>query len=240
MIFGVESRAENAPARLILLRHGQGRLGSEDYDRLSASGQAQSLLLGSRLAAELVPGWQAWSGSLRRHRQTLRALPVSAEAYVEPSLNEYRVDELIKSALDQAAELGLEVPPEQAFANPVAFLKTFLEWFPAVLEHWQACRLIDPENGKWPDFHQRVLSPVARWKHALQGGRDVVVVSSAGVISTVVTALLGEDLSWQRSLNVSLYNASWTELALRADGAWYLSRVNCVEHLDCHELVTLA
>ena len=230
----------NGSARLILLRHGQGSLGTEDYDRLSDSGHAQSELLGQRLGAELEPGWQAWSGSLRRHRQTLRALPASAEAYVEPSLNEYRVDQLIRSALEQAADLGLRVPPEQAFADPVAFLKTFLEWFPAVLEQWQARRLIDSENGGWPDFHQRVLSPVARWKQALEGGRDVVVVSSAGVISTVVAELVGENLSWQRSLNVSLYNASWTELALSADGVWCLSRVNCVAHLGRRDLVTLA
>ncbi|MGY6553871.1 MAG: histidine phosphatase family protein [Wenzhouxiangella sp.] len=236
----MESARADASARLILLRHGQGSLGSEDYDRLSESGRAQSSLLGRRLATELAPGWQAWSGSLRRHRQTLRALPVSAEAYIEPALNEYRVDQLIKHALDQAAELGLAVPPAQAFADPAAFLQTFLDWFPAVLEQWQARRLVDPENGNWPDFHQRVLSPLERWKQALADGRNVVVVSSAGVISTVVAELLGQDLSWQRSLNVSLYNASWTDLALRADGAWCLGRVNCVAHLERRELVTLA
>lgn len=230
----------NGWSRLVLLRHGQASLGSEDYDRLSESGKAQSALLGRRLASELAPGWQAWSGSLRRHRQTLRALPASADAYIEPALNEYRVDQLIKHALGQAAELGLAVPPDQAFADPVAFLQTLLEWFPAVLEQWQARRLVDPENGSWPDFHQRVLAPVARWKQALAGGRNVVVVSSAGVISTVVAELLGEGLSWQRSLNVSLYNASWTELALSADGSWRLACVNCVAHLERRELVTLA
>lgn len=235
----VDGRQTGA-ARLILLRHGQGMLGSEDYDRLSPAGRDQSKLLGRRLAEELNPGWQAWSGSLRRHRQTLRALPVSAEAYVEPALNEYRVDQLIKNALEQAANLELDTPPEHAFSDPAAFLQTFLDWFPCVLEQWQASRLSDLENGTWMAFRQRVLEPVGRWKQQLESGRDVVVVTSAGVISTLIAELLGQELGWQRELNVSLYNASWTELALGPNGSWRLSRVNCVTHLEDQSLVTLA
>lgn len=226
--------------RLVLLRHGQGMLGSEDYDRLSAPGQAQSALLAQRLGEELSPGWPAWAGSLRRHRQTLRALPASAEAHIEPALNEYSVDQLIRNALEQASGLDLQVPPEQAFADPASFLRTFLDWFPNVLEHWQADRLIDRENGSWAAFRQRVLLPVERWKRQLEASRDVVVVSSAGVISTLLAELLGEDLVWQRQLNVSLYNASWTELVLEPDGGWRLARVNCISHLQRHGLVTLA
>jgi broad specificity phosphatase PhoE len=227
-------------ARLILLRHGQGSLGTDDYDRLSATGLRQSRLLGERLADELGQGWPAWSGSLRRHRQTLDALPARAEAFIDPDLNEYRVDELMKNALAQAVELELEAPPEQAFADPVAFLQTFLDWFPAVLEQWQHGRLVDANNGSWLDFRRRVLAPIERWQSHLQAGRDIVVVSSAGVISTLAAELLGEDDIWQRSLNVSLYNASWTELELQAGGTWRAARLNCVEHLASQGILTLA
>lgn len=234
------ARPINANARLILLRHGQGSLGSDDYDRLSEMGQAQSRLLGQRLAVDLDPGWPAWSGSLRRHRQTLHALPLAAEAYVDPDLNEYQVSGLMASARAQAAELGLEVPSEQAFADPVSFLQTFLDWFPSVLEHWQSGRLVNAENGSWLDFRRRVLAPVAPWRSQLKSGRDIVVVTSAGVISTLVAELLGEDQSWQRSLNVSLYNASWTELELKSCGRWRAVRLNCVSHLSSAGLITLA
>lgn len=227
-------------ARLILLRHGQGSLGSDDYDRLSDVGRVQSRLLGQRLALDLEPGWPAWSGSLRRHRQTLHALPVAAEALVDPDLNEYRVSDLMASARAQASELGLEVPPEQAFADPVNFLQTFLDCFPSVLERWQSGRLVDVENGSWLDFRRRVLAPVESWLSQLQCGRNIVVVTSAGVISTLVAELLGEDQSWQRSLNVSLYNASWTELELKPCGSWQTVRLNCVSHLSTAGLVTLA
>ncbi len=230
----------NGQGRLILLRHGQGSLGSEDYDRLSESGREQSRLLGQRLGAELEQGWPAWSGSLRRHRQTLNALPARAEAHIDPDLNEYRVAELMKNALAQAVQLQLEVPPEQAFADPVAFLQTFLDWFPTVLEQWQSGRLVDADNGTWLDFRRRVLAPIRQWRSQLQAGRDIVVISSAGVISTLVAELLREDESWQRSLNVSLYNASWTELQLQECGQWRVLRLNCVQHLAPRGLITLA
>lgn len=226
--------------RLLLLRHGQGMLGTEDYDRLSGAGRQQSELLAGRLADELGPGWPAWSGSLKRHRQTLQALGSTGTSFIDPRLNEYRVDELMKRALEQAVELQLELPPEQAFADPVAFLETFLAWFPAVLDHWQRDRLLDPANGTWADFRLRVLAVVGQWQAELAAGRDVVAVTSAGVISTLAAELLGRGLDWQRELNVSLYNASVTELILDRQGQWRLGRVNCVVHLEARGLITLA
>jgi broad specificity phosphatase PhoE len=72
----------------------------------------------------------------------------------------------------------------------------------------------------------------------------VVAVTSAGVISTLAASLLGRDLAWQREFNVTLYNASITELRLdrspnRPD-RWSASRLNCVAHLPPGELHTLA
>ncbi|TVS11629.1 MAG: hypothetical protein EA419_07250 [Wenzhouxiangella sp.] len=229
-----------ATPRLLLLRHGQGMLGSEDYDRLSKSGQRQSALLGERLRADLAGGWPVWSGSLKRHRQTLESLAPSGAAFIDPKLNEYRVDQLMQSALAQAAHLRLEVPEQQAFADPVAYLDTFLAWFPNVLDRWQAGLLTDAANGTWAAFRVRALALVDLWKQELQGGRSVVVVTSAGIISTVVSELLGRGLAWQRELNVSLYNASVTELSLDARTRWQLNRINCVSHLEPHDLVTLA
>lgn len=226
--------------RLLLLRHGQGMLGSENYDRLSETGRVQSELLGERLAAELTGGWPAWCGSLKRHRQTLQALRATGAAFIDPRLNEYRVDQLIQSALAQAGELQLEPPDERAFADPVAFLETFLAWFPTVLDHWQRDRLLDTGNGTWSAFRLRVLAGVGAWKAELAAGRNVVVVTSAGVISTLAAELLGRDLGWQRELNVSLYNASVTELTLDDGGGWRLERVNCVAHLEARDMATLA
>jgi broad specificity phosphatase PhoE len=226
-------------SRLFLLRHGQASLGTADYDRLSDLGRRQAEALRERLADAGMLASPVESGSLKRQRQTLELLESFGEVTVDESLNEYTVDQLIRSTLDQAGRLGIDVPDPRAFADPVSYLATFLEWFPTVLSLWQSERLACAHNGRWSDFHRRVTSPIPRWSTHLAGGASLVVVSSAGVISTAVAHMLGEDLAWQRELNVQLYNASLTELSLGEDGRWNALRINCVDHLQ-PDAITLA
>jgi len=233
--------AEGArPSRLWLLRHGQGSLGSSDYDRLSELGRRQVARLAQRVAEELGSNPTLWSGALRRQRQTLQALSSSGVVFIDPCLNEYRVDRMIAHALSQAGKLGLAPPPARAWADPARFLDTFVQWFPEVLGCWQRGDLHDPCNGSWQAFRRRVLTPMDNWRSRLARGESVVVVTSAGVISTVTAALCGHELDWQRRLNVSLYNASVTELALDERDGWTLQRTNCVAHLKGKALQTLA
>lgn len=226
--------------RLYLLRHGQAMLGTDDYDRLSARGQVQSQHLGQRVSEELPVHWLAWSGALKRQRATLAALNAPGLAVVDPCLNEYRVDRMVAYALEQAAVLELRRPPPQALADPVTFLDVFATWFPLVIERWQQGALQDACNGTWAAFRQRVLQPVSLWRTHLEQGHSIVVVSSAGVISTLAAALTGQGLDWQRRLNVSLYNTAVTELIPDGQSGWTLGRVNCVKHLEDKALKTLA
>ncbi len=233
------STRQQASARLILLRHGQASLGTADYDRLSPLGRQQAEALRARLEAARMLDSAVVAGSLRRQRQTQALLGIKGAASIDESLNEYIVDQLIRSTVEQAASLGIEVPDDRAFADPASYLTTFLEWFPTVLDLWQSERLTCAQNGLWSDFHRRVTSPIPHWSARLAAGQSLVVVSSAGVISTAVAHMLGEDLAWQRALNVRLYNASLTELSLEEDGRWSALRINCVDHLDS-AAITLA
>ena len=231
-------QAEKA-ARLILLRHGQASLGTSDYDRLSTLGRQQAEALRERLGKAGMLDSPTMSGSLKRQRQTLGLLGSSGAARVDESLNEYTVDQLIRTTVEQAEFLGVDVPDKQAFSDPASYLATFLDWFPTVLALWQTERLRCAYNGPWADFHARVTSPIPHWRAHLAAGASLVVVSSAGVISTALAHMLGEDLGWQRELNVRLYNASLSELTLDEDGRWNALRINCVDHLE-PDAVTLA
>ncbi|MFU8833295.1 MAG: histidine phosphatase family protein [Wenzhouxiangella sp.] len=223
--------ALNGFPRLCLIRHGQASFGTADYDRLSELGQRQGLALGERISAEYGEPWQVWCGTLKRHRQTLERVAPGRTGIIDADLNEYMVDQLVRSAVEQAEGLELTLPGEEAFADPKAYLETFLNWFPEVLGRWQNAALSCEHNGLWHDFHRRVLSPVERWQQELGSGSSAVVVTSAGVISTIAAELLGEDLAWQRELNITLYNASVTELVQDESGQWEMMRLNCVDHL---------
>lgn len=229
------------PPRLILVRHGQASLGTDDYDRLSETGHRQAALTAERLAAEMTPETALWTGTLRRHRETSE--PIVGEARgpltTTADLNEFSTYGLVRAALREAETLGISVPPREQLLDPARHLPDLLAWFPEVLTAWQERGMVDEQIGSWEGFRKRVLRPRSLWEDAAGSGRDIVVVSSAGVIATLAAALAERSLDWQRELAVRLYNASVTELAYR-DSGWELTRCNCVEHLELDGLQTLA
>lgn len=224
------TEAPTRPPRLILLRHAQGSLGTDDYDRLSERGHAQARLLGEHVQ-QIYGSAPVVRGGLRRHRET--AERIAAEHSIDEALDEYRVDHLLEAAFDPSSALDLQRPSDQALADPVAYLQTFLDLFPEVLEAWQSERLACPVNGAWSGFDARVREAGDRLVGRAQNdGGAVVAVTSAGVISTLVARLTGRELAWQRTLNIALYNASVTELVRSDDGTWRAERMNCVAHLQ--------
>jgi len=229
--------------RLLLVRHAQGSLGTDDYDRLSKIGFRQAEHVGRYLEAQVGDATMV-RGELTRHRQTADYLGCPGTCRTDPDLNEYRVDHLLEAAFQRSRELALDAPGPAAFANPAAYLGTFLELFPRVLEAWQTERLECSVNGRWSAFSQRVDAAGRRMTLMLDETGTVIAVTSAGVISTLAASLLGHDLAWQRNLNVTLYNASITELRLagppNGSRRWSASRLNCVAHLPAGELHTLA
>lgn len=229
--------------RLLLVRHAQGSLGTHDYDRLSTIGFRQAEHVGRHLEAQIEEAAMI-RGELKRHRQTAEYLGGLGACRTDPDLNEYRVDHLLEAAFMRADELALEAPGPAAIADPVAYLDTFLMLFPRVLEAWQTERLDCAVNGRWSAFSQRVDAVGRRMSLMADEAGTVVAVTSAGVISTLAASLLGHDLAWQRHLNVTLYNASITELRLdrssNGSSRWSVSRLNCVAHLPPGELHTLA
>lgn len=226
-------------ARLVLVRHGQASLGTDDYDRLSETGHRQAGRVAERLAEHLPHSPSLWSGTLLRHRQTLAPLRGEAEVVATENLNEFSTYGLVRAAVRQADALNLAVPPRDQLADPVTHLDGLLAWFPQVMAAWQAEALDDSEIGSWRAFRERVLEPRPRWASILKSGQSAIVVTSAGVIATLIAELTGRGLAWQRDLAVSLYNASVSELTLCRD-AWRIETCNCTRHLEAEGLRTLA
>ncbi|WP_181918458.1 MULTISPECIES: histidine phosphatase family protein [unclassified Wenzhouxiangella] len=241
MAEAARSDSEGDPPKLILVRHGQASLGSDDYDRLSERGHRQAERVADRLSAAITERSPLWSGTLLRHRQTLAPLAGSDEANVllTEDLNEFSTYGLVRAAVRQAERLGLDLPPRHQLADPVMHLDVLLAWFPRVMAAWQDETLEGTEIGSWSAFRERVLRARGQWEACLRSGQSVIVVTSAGVISTVVAALSGCDLARQRELAVNLYNASVSELSL-VEGAWQIETCNCTRHLEADGLRTLA
>ena len=219
---------------LWLVRHGQASLGQSDYDRLSGLGHVRA-----RLRAEAGADWRIVSGTHKRHRQTVAVIGPDHAPACQDWLNEYTVSALVAAAVEQADELALTPPDKAAFESPVTHLETFLEWFPDVIAAWQAARLVDPVNGTWAAWCERIRAGMEGWLEAVRNGETVVMVSSAGTISIMAMLLSGHELSWQRELNVRLYNTGVCRLAPHGDD-WRAESLNCIRHLGDPALHTLA
>lgn len=241
MAEAARSDSDGNQPRLILVRHGQASLGSDDYDRLSERGHRQAERVAERLSDAMTERPALWSGTLLRHRQTLAPLAASDERNVllTEDLNEFSTYGLVRAAVRQAERLGMVLPQRHQLADPVAHLDVLLAWFPQVMAAWQDEALEDAAIGSWSAFRERVLRARGRWEACLHSGQSVIVVTSAGVISTVIAALSGCDLARQRELAVNLYNASVSELSL-VEGTWQIETCNCTGHLESEGLRTLA
>ena len=222
---------------LLLVRHGQASAGSDDYDRLSSRGQEQSARLG-RWLADTGHGFDAVVvGRMRRHQQTFEAI---AAAYAQRGLSLPQAEE--DAALDEFDHHA--VFDGFASANPqhpavlgshAGGLQALGALIHAALSDWAGDRIAGvPET--WQIFGERVRAAGERL--AARGERNVLVLTSGGVISRLAQAAMGASDRSAIDLNLSLRNSGLCEFHGRpyglALGSW-----NALPHLhDCRELWT--
>ena len=224
-------------SELILVRHGQATFGAETYDKLSELGIEQV----RRLAAH----WRAlgetfdclYCGSLLRQRETaaeLRELvPGGAGGLeIDPALNEYDGDPLIRSYLrDFAREDGFDPEPKW----PVRDRTLFQRLFEAAAAKWIAGRLEpmdgDPDFERWPDFQLRVHQALDRIMARHTGGSRVLVATSGGVIALALQRVLRYPDSAAIATNWMVRNSSVSRIKY-GNGRISLMQFNSLPHLE--------
>ena len=220
---------------LYLVRHGQASFGTDDYDRLSPLGHQQSVRLGEYFAAKGLRFDAAITGTLRRHAETFAGICQGAgttlDALPWPGLNEYDSEAVIRAI--HPAPLPRPDTPE-AYRHHFRLLRDGLtQWMNGV---------VSPKGMPTYDaFVQGVTSALehVRSQHA---GRNVLLVSSGGPISTAVGQVLGTSPETTIELNLRIRNSSVTEFAFTPK-RHMLMTYNTLPHLDAaayREWVTFA
>jgi broad specificity phosphatase PhoE len=223
---------------LLLVRHGQARAGTDDYDRLSDLGTQQALRLGAWLAGSGHAVDGVLVGGMRRHRQTFDALARGYAGAGGGSLPEPVVDTGWDEFDHHAVFDGfVRAHPthEAVVGSKAGGLQALGALIHAALSAWSEDRIGDvPET--WAAFGQRVAAA-----GAAQPGRvpqNALVVTSGGVISRLAQSVLGASDRAAVDLNLSLRNSAVCEFHVRpyglALGSW-----NTIPHLhDRRELWT--
>lgn len=207
-----------------LVRHGQASFGADNYDKLSDLGYRQCVRLGEYFRRKGVRFDAALVGTLQRQQESLAGIAEGMQWTPEPlswpGLNEYD-----SKAVVQAIHPGpLEKPTTPEL----------------VREHF---RLLREGLAAWIDGRSK---PEGMISHAdfvagIMGALDhvrashykqnVLVVSSGGPISTVVSHVLGAPQATMIELNMRIRNSSVTELAFTPK-RHMLVTYNTLPHLD--------
>lgn len=208
-------------AEILMVRHGQASFGTDNYDRLSELGWEQARILGEHFAAT-EPNFDAvFTGTLRRHRETLagiqQALPSLPDAKELPGLNEFDFHALVSAYRRLHLSSDTDVSDARAFYS--CLRDALLAWSRDELG----------ELGEnWGGFETRVRGTLEAISAV--GGR-VLVVSSGGPISAVVREVLALGVEQMVNLNLQAINTGITRYYGNREN-WRLNMFNAVPHLE--------
>ncbi len=211
---------------LYLVRHGQASFGADDYDQLSELGHRQSVRLGDYFAQQGLHFDALITGTLKRHRQTLAGILEGMgmagphESLDWPGLNEY----------DSEAVIATVHPQPLARPNTPELYRQHFRLLREGLTQWMAGATQPAGMPTYPGFVAGVIGALdhVRARHA---GRNVLIVSSGGPISTAVGQVLQAPPPATIELNLRIRNTSVTQFAFTPKRHMLVS-YNGIAHLE--------
>jgi broad specificity phosphatase PhoE len=209
---------------LYLVRHGQASFGAADYDNLSELGHKQSLRLGEYFAERDIHFDGLIAGTLRRHKQTLegilQGMKFAGEHLSWEGLNEYDSEAVIATV--HPHKLEKPTSPEM-YRHHFRLLRDGLaQWMSGV---------VTPRGmPSYADFVSGVSSALDHVRNN-HYGKNVLIVTSGGPISTAVGHVLGTSAEATIELNLRIRNTSVTEFAFTPK-RHMLVGYNAIPHLD--------
>ncbi|MEM6817261.1 MAG: histidine phosphatase family protein [Pseudomonadota bacterium] len=228
---------------LYVVRHGQARFLTDDYDRLSETGHEQARLVGEHFVRERIQPTHVWSGTLKRQRDTasgaLAVLTAAGESQPEqatlPGLDEYPADELMSFLLPIARETDPKVEQDaldlQRVENDRERYRLIHRLLEAVMRLW-----ISGDH----DVEEAGIASWARWSGGVRdalraamsvpSGSTVVLFTSGGPIGVVVQTILAAPDLKAAELNWRVFNASVSQVTFSSRRA-SLDSFNEIGHL---------
>jgi broad specificity phosphatase PhoE len=221
---------------LLLVRHGQARLFTDDYDRLSDLGFDQAEALARFWLERGIRPDQVFSGSMIRQQQTANKVgevfTTSGEEWPQlqeiPGLNEYPAEEITRSlvpalrkadpSLDESASA---LNSSEHYADKYRHLHRLLE---TVIARW-----ILGDYGEvdvplsWKTFSGAVRGALREVMSNSESGKTIALFTSGGPVAVSVQTILqapdikAADLNWRvHNCSVTRYTFSGERVSLDA------------------------
>jgi broad specificity phosphatase PhoE len=235
--------------RLLLIRHAQASFLDQNYDKLSAIGEAQALRLGQYWVRQKMVFDRVCWGPCGRQKDTARivadvyrdaALPFP-EPLMMQEFDEYQANAVLEQGLPRLLENNNEVRElHRAFqdsSSPAQRLANFEKMFEMLITKWVAGEVVLPAVGSWPEFCARVDRGLSQCMSANGRGQQLAIFCSAGVIGVAMRRAF--HLSSQDTLRATwmVRNCSYSEFLFSRD-RFTLSTFNAFPHLEDVSLLT--
>ncbi|MGH3360391.1 MAG: histidine phosphatase family protein [Nocardioidaceae bacterium] len=207
---------------IVLVRHGQASWGQADYDVLSEHGHAQARTLGEAWRTAGFAPTRLLTGALRRHVETAAGVQAGLRS------------ELSLEVVDGLEEFdGQDVFAEALSADgafPDIYDASVEERLDRSLHRWIAADGTRSYRESFLEFRTRVRAAFDGLCGGLAAEDKVVVVTSGGVIASIVADLLGIGAARWPVLAAPIVNSSIHKVMVR-DGQSMLVSFNEHAHL---------
>ena len=235
--------------RVFLVRHAQASFLEPDYDKLSATGEAQARVLGEYWARHRVTLHRVSAGPRVRHRDTEKAVREtfikngwrSPEPVVFDEFDEFQGDVVLEKSLPQLSLSNPHIRDLQAAVrnanSPPQRHRNFQKLFETVITMWVRAELVVDGVESWEDFIARVNRGLSRFLSLASKNETSAIFTSGGPVAVSVQRAL--HLSPQDTLEVAWMtrNCSYSEFVFSGD-RFTLSTFNSFQHLDDPALLT--
>jgi broad specificity phosphatase PhoE len=199
---------------LLLLRHGQGSLGSSNYDQLSPLGHRQARVAGERLSRADLSIDRVLCGKLERQRDTALEAMGGLGIDVATLQTDERLDEY-----DSVGLLIAEPGAAEAAKTPEA-ARQFQSTLDEAIARWAASNEPPPGGESHDGFVGRCLAALEEMV-TLPGA--TLAVTSGGPIAVMTVHLLGLPTSrWPEFARI-VVNASLTKVTVGRSGTILLT-----------------
>ncbi len=223
-------------AQLYLVRHAQASFGHENYDQLSALGYQQSAYIPRHFEnISFNPITAFYRGDMQRHQQTAEYSYSKQNFSIIPGLNEFNHENVLQVHRPEIADREKAITLVMSQPNPKKFVE---DEFDMAMSKWMEEEGTSSYVETFRHFKQRsidalhhIIAEARKQKH-----KDVVAISSGGVISLLVAHILDLPKSKLAGLNTSIANTSVTGLVFN-DHKISLRYFNNYSHLP-KEMVT--
>ena len=227
-------------AVLYLIRHGQASFGDSHYDRLSRIGERQARILGHHLKRGLHGLDALCSGGMERQDRTAEIARDAMGEDPPPLRTDQAFAEFDHVALFDAylpaflESLGDEAPPDRdALLGDPRLVERALRY---VLGAWYENQPHEgPPTETWSAFCARVVTGVDDLLRRHGPRERVGIVTSGGPISVILRSVLGLSNRRVLRINLSIYNASVTQIFCPREGRLADSMMlgyNNITHLE--------